>query len=246
LTIAKRYRHDLDHPTGRYARPLKRDARRQLPDVKHSHVLEALAAALGFKSWAALGTHLDEDPTLQVPFVSRCFVPVSRANLRERLVELGYPQATEWPLSFADLENGKDVVSDAETPGWDPSRDPVVLLRYFKSLALDVDQLTLGLLINMSAARDPRSDGDSRIASTMPLNWQPEGCEAMSEEDREDAVEDMIDEVVRPTLHSLVAATAQFRDKTKDGAENVLHETRNPRDLRQGRRSDISVRPMAS
>ena len=32
---------------------LKRDARRQLPDVKHSHVLEALAAALGFKSWAA-------------------------------------------------------------------------------------------------------------------------------------------------------------------------------------------------
>jgi hypothetical protein len=199
---------------------LKRAARRQLPTVKHSHILEALGRALGFKSYAALCTHLDEKPPLPLPFVSRCFVPVSRTNLRERLVELGYPQAPEWPLSFSDLEDGTDVVSDGETAGWDPSRDPVVLLEFFKRLG--VERPELGLLVSMAAARDPRSDIDSPFDSTIPLNWQPGPSDEMTGDDREDAIEDMIDEVVQPTLRSLIQKTAQFREETKDGVERAF------------------------
>lgn len=75
---------------------LKRAARQQLPGVQHSHVLEALARALGHNNLAALNAALavGEDTAVR-------FFLFSYHDLRIRLAELGYSDALTWDLDFS-------------------------------------------------------------------------------------------------------------------------------------------------
>jgi hypothetical protein len=77
---------------------LKRVARQQLPGVQHAHALEALARALGQNNLASLKAKLSfgEDNA------PRFFI-FSYDQLRIRLLELGYEDATKWNLDFSGV-----------------------------------------------------------------------------------------------------------------------------------------------
>ncbi|VWC80468.1 hypothetical protein BLA39750_01160 [Burkholderia lata] len=80
---------------------LKRVARQQLPSVRHTHVLEALARAVGQSNFAALTSKLAASersgPSLFV---------FSYEDMRRRLSELGYPDAMQWSI---DLSGATEV-----------------------------------------------------------------------------------------------------------------------------------------
>lgn len=79
---------------------LKTIARRQLPGVKHAHVLESLAAALGENNWAALNAKLSErvhdmDAVLLFMF--------SYNDLCARLYDFGYRDLNSTDLDFSSV-----------------------------------------------------------------------------------------------------------------------------------------------
>jgi len=78
---------------------LKQLARTQIPVVQHGHVLEALARALGFNTWAACNGVVGQLPA--GAFVTlNLFVDAAR----ERLIELGYESAVVQGLSLCQKD----------------------------------------------------------------------------------------------------------------------------------------------
>lgn len=152
---------------------LKRYARRQFPAVKHTHMLEALSRALGVQTWAALAPLLQSAPpfTSQQSAVSRT---VATDALFDRLVELGYPEASSWSISFASLENGADIVADTGWPivdtsnqSLDPSRDRATLADLFTQWPLT--GAAREMLVDLVIHRAPGSDLSDTIQSAIPL-----------------------------------------------------------------------------
>ncbi|PRD92308.1 hypothetical protein [Burkholderia contaminans] len=80
---------------------LKRVARQQLPSVRHTHVLEALARAVGQSNFAALTSKLAESERS-----GQCLFLFSYEDMRRRLSELGYPGAMQWSI---DLSGATEV-----------------------------------------------------------------------------------------------------------------------------------------
>lgn len=73
---------------------LKKALRNDLLDVKSSHICEALAASMGFRTYASLRASMvgsDED---------RPFMLLDSKRFTERLVEFGYPEDPEFDFEF--------------------------------------------------------------------------------------------------------------------------------------------------
>ncbi|WP_052660679.1 Flp pilus assembly complex ATPase component TadA [Paraburkholderia fungorum] len=79
----------------------KRAARAQFPQVKNSHLLEALARGFSFDTWAALITAL-RGASMEAP-LSAIF---TRDHATARLVELGYPEIANHPLVLPPTPHG--------------------------------------------------------------------------------------------------------------------------------------------
>jgi hypothetical protein len=77
-------------------RNLKKIASRQIPNVPSSHLSEGVAAALGFKTHAALHVSLAASPTVQAP-------DPSNAMLALRLRQLGHRNVPNEPRVLPDL-----------------------------------------------------------------------------------------------------------------------------------------------
>jgi hypothetical protein len=69
---------------------MKSSLRDEFPDVKSSHLTEALAASLGFRTHAALQSMLFG------PEQDRPFRLLDSARFVQRLVQLGYPDDPEF------------------------------------------------------------------------------------------------------------------------------------------------------
>lgn len=82
--------------SARHVHYLKRGARAQLPQVKNSHLLEALARGFSFDTWAALNTAL-KNATAEAPL----FADFAPDWAVARLVELGYPELANHSLVLA-------------------------------------------------------------------------------------------------------------------------------------------------
>ena len=76
---------------------LKRSSREQLPQVRHTHILEALARGFYFNSWLALNTQIKAATTSVI-------TEFSLTAMQTRLEELGYRRASTQHLSFEHLE----------------------------------------------------------------------------------------------------------------------------------------------
>jgi hypothetical protein len=77
---------------------LKNALRLHLPDVKSSHRLEALAAALSYGTYAALRTDFDIDDEIERPALR----PMAPEHFDRRLRELGYSgSSVSWLITLA-------------------------------------------------------------------------------------------------------------------------------------------------
>jgi len=91
---------------------LKKSLRQELPDVRSSHLTEALSAALGFRTHAALAASLPgqaADPS---------FVLLSNECFESRLRELGYQLADD-DFRFEWIIDCPDLVSTMPDSGYD-------------------------------------------------------------------------------------------------------------------------------
>lgn len=152
---------------------LKRYARKQFPSVKHTHMLEALSRALGVQTWAALGPLLQCAPPFASSDSDVCRV-VSTDALLGRLVELGYPEASGWSISFDSLENGVDILADPGGPPGtvsvqrpDSSRERAMLMELFVQWPLT--DAAREMLVDLVMHRAPGSDLADTIESAIPL-----------------------------------------------------------------------------
>lgn len=73
---------------------LKKALRNDLLDIKPTHICEALAASLGFRTYAALRA------AMVGPEEDRPFLLLDSKRLIQRLVELGYPEDSEFNFEF--------------------------------------------------------------------------------------------------------------------------------------------------
>jgi hypothetical protein len=94
----------------------KRASRAQLPEVRHTHVLEALARAFGFNTLAALQSQLSDGPH-GTGFAAELSVDA----MRSRLVELGYQDALSLDIDFSTinqsgLEEQRSLVNRSRFP----------------------------------------------------------------------------------------------------------------------------------
>jgi hypothetical protein len=132
---------------------LKRCARKQLPAVQHSHVLEALASSLDFNTWASLNAALSTTlPSSDIE--PHGYRHLSTQRFIARLVELGYPDAADWSVSFDTPESGDDTLAapGAPTPS-DRSRDPAELKDMIGQWNLPADVAVR--LVDLIVARTP-------------------------------------------------------------------------------------------
>ena len=94
------------HPMQRALTIFKREAHSQYPSIKSAHLSEALAAAIGFKTQAALLAANDS----QVAFSKASALAFNR-----RLAELGYPELE--PDGCAEMFGAADVVCVVDQTG---------------------------------------------------------------------------------------------------------------------------------
>ena len=83
---------------------LKKSLRDEFPDAKSSHLSEALAHSLGFRTHAALAA------AMTGPEDDRPFVLLSTDRMLERLVQLGYPADPEFDFEFMQLSKTPGLV----------------------------------------------------------------------------------------------------------------------------------------
>ncbi|PNG50323.1 MULTISPECIES: hypothetical protein [unclassified Variovorax] len=89
---------------------LKAQVRDRFHDVKPGHRTEAIAAGLGFRNFAALGSHLDD---LEPP------LPAMQPNahrMAARLAELGYSQHSSPRIPFSHSEVYEFACQDGTDP----------------------------------------------------------------------------------------------------------------------------------
>jgi len=207
---------------------LKRSSRHQLPDIKHGHILEALASSLRFKSWASLNTALASQPSRHLTSKVKIRRPIFLDAFRARLVALGYAEATECPITFTNLENGRDFFADGDMPTWDRSRDPIELKLLLKQLGVDLEvdkqrrnpdyeielpemfsgmplaRVALWILIELVASRDLQTDIDPNVESTLPFIWRCDNWDSLSVEEQQEQIDDTWDEVLNPAFDLLL------------------------------------------
>jgi len=92
---------------------LKKALRDEFPDVKSSHLTEALAHSLGFRTHAAL------QAAMTGPEQDRPFALLDTARMRQRLVELGYVDDPEFEFetTVVGLEKA-GVISTMDSHAW--------------------------------------------------------------------------------------------------------------------------------
>ncbi|MFP3637789.1 hypothetical protein [Paraburkholderia sp. SIMBA_054] len=152
------------HLHGGPVRRLKKYSLKQLPDVKHGHVLEALSSALGFNTWASFSAKL----ALAAPFADRKHAQyrhVSVSRFRQRLNELGYVQAPASQISFTPVENGEDIIDDIQVIPFDATRDAHVLRKALAPYGLAEPRREL--LIRLIQARRPLSEDVSEALGSL-------------------------------------------------------------------------------
>lgn len=163
---------------------LKQAARQQLPGVQHAHALEALARALGQNNLAALKERLatGED---NAPH----FFLFSYDDLRIRLLQLGYQDATTWDLDFSGVTDVFRVKRPFPTTLDALVADGIISPEHRRHLDRLIDQrksiliigatgsgksLLMHVLLNEMAVRDPRDEFVvcelTRDASSYPSN----------------------------------------------------------------------------
>lgn len=76
---------------------LKKALRNEFPDVKSSHLSEALAFSMGFRTYAAM------QAAMTGPELDRPFYLLSTDGMRKRLVALGYPDDPEFDFETTIL-----------------------------------------------------------------------------------------------------------------------------------------------
>lgn len=84
---------------------LKKSLRDEFPDVKSSHLTEALAFSLGFRTYASL------QAAMTGPEEDRPFVLLGSERMRHRLIELGYPDDPEFDFEWTIRKDMPGVVS---------------------------------------------------------------------------------------------------------------------------------------
>lgn len=93
---------------------LKKELRAQYPEVKSSHLTEALARALNFKSHAALKAEMDKFAEGDAPFVL-----LHEKPFIARLVELGYPEDIDPELDFEIDFDGEGITITTPLSAYD-------------------------------------------------------------------------------------------------------------------------------
>lgn len=93
---------------------LKKALRDEFPDVKSSHLTEALAHSLGFRTHAAL------QAAMSGPEQDRPFALLDTARMRQRLVELGYEDDPEFEFETTAVGLEKaGVISTMDSHAWE-------------------------------------------------------------------------------------------------------------------------------
>lgn len=92
---------------------LKKSLRDEFPDAKSSHLSEALAASLGFRTYASL------QAAMTGPEGDRPFVLLDSELLRERLVEFGYADDPEFEFELMTGVPENGVVSTWCARAWE-------------------------------------------------------------------------------------------------------------------------------
>jgi hypothetical protein len=92
---------------------LKAVIRKQFPDVRSSHLTEALAAAMGRRSHAAVLAEVDQVPEQDAPFV---LLDMNQFNVR--LQAFGYPPEEEFDFEWEAARDGP-IVSTAPPSTYD-------------------------------------------------------------------------------------------------------------------------------
>lgn len=93
---------------------LKKELREQYPEVKSSHLTEALARAINFKSHAALKAEMEKFAEDDAPFAL-----LHEEPFIARLVELGYPEDIDPELNFEIDLHEKGIVSTTPLSAYD-------------------------------------------------------------------------------------------------------------------------------
>jgi len=93
---------------------LKRALRDEFPDVKSSHLTEALAHSLGFR------THASLQAAMTGPEQDRPFALLDTSRMRQRMVELGYADDPEFEFeaTVVGLEKA-GIVSTMDSHAWE-------------------------------------------------------------------------------------------------------------------------------
>lgn len=207
---------------------LKRSCRQQLPGIKHSHILEALANSMMFKSWVSLNAALASLP----PFLASrigCRRQISLDALKSRLGELGYAQQQMTSISVADLEDDLHFFADSATQHWDASRDPLCLLHWLKRLGSDLAEyekrydlepdeelpgifaglsrgdMAFWTLIELVVSRDRRTDTDASVETILPFLWKGDDWDLLSATDRQEHLGEILNYVALPIFFLLLA-----------------------------------------
>jgi len=92
---------------------LKKSLRDEFPDVKSSHLSEALAYSLGFRTYAAMSA------AMTGPESDRPFVLLSTERMCERLVQLGYEHDPEFDFELTIQNPVPGVVSTIPISAYD-------------------------------------------------------------------------------------------------------------------------------
>ncbi|NML44099.1 hypothetical protein HHL11_10090 [Ramlibacter sp. G-1-2-2] len=92
---------------------LKKSLRDEFPDAKSSHLSEALAASLGFRTYASL------QAAMTGPEEDRPFVLLNSEMLRKRLMQFGYPDDPEFEFELMNGVPGNGVVSTWCNHAWE-------------------------------------------------------------------------------------------------------------------------------
>ncbi|MGH8176526.1 MAG: hypothetical protein ACREV5_09715 [Steroidobacter sp.] len=89
---------------------LKNALRSEFPDVKSSHLTEALAFALGYRTNAAMLA------IMVGPDSDRPVVSLSSAKMLDRLKDLGYPPDAEFDFELMNIDAMPGVISTGHVP----------------------------------------------------------------------------------------------------------------------------------